>query len=136
MRVIKYIAWTLAWVVAILCTAWAFGALYFDFPKAGSFVAIVFLVALVAIVILVRGKVLKLATLFCAFVVVDLWWFTLKPSNDRAWQQDVAQTAWADINGDEVTFHNVRNCDYAPRPISLRVGKHARSGFRTSQAWT
>ena len=37
---------------------------------------------------------------------------TLKPSNDRAWQPDVAQTAWAEINGDEVTIHNVRNCDY------------------------
>jgi hypothetical protein len=36
----------------------------------------------------------------------------LKPSNDRAWQPDVAQTAWAEINGDEVTIHNVRNCDY------------------------
>jgi hypothetical protein len=36
----------------------------------------------------------------------------LKPSNDRAWQPDVAQTAWAEINGDEITIHNVRNCDY------------------------
>jgi len=36
----------------------------------------------------------------------------LKPSNDEAWQPDVAQTGWADINGDEVTIHNVRNCDY------------------------
>jgi Domain of unknown function (DUF4105) len=36
----------------------------------------------------------------------------LKPSNDRDWQQDVAETAWAEINGDEVTVHNVRNCDY------------------------
>jgi hypothetical protein len=45
-------------------------------------------------------------------VVVAAWWLTLKPSNDRAWQPDVAQTAWAEINGDEVTVHNVRNCDY------------------------
>ena len=47
-----------------------------------------------------------------AFAVVLSWWLTLKPSNDRAWQPDVAQTAWAEINGDEVTVHNVRNCDY------------------------
>src|SRR5215475_5834513 len=112
MRVIKYAGWTAAWLAAFLCSAWAFGALYFDFPKAGPFAAIAFLIALVAIVIFVRGKLLKLATLFVAFAVVDLWWFTLKPSNDRAWQPDVAQTAWAEINGDEVTIHNVRNCDY------------------------
>jgi uncharacterized protein DUF4105 len=36
----------------------------------------------------------------------------LKPRNDRPWQPDVARTAWAEINGDEVTIHNVRNCDY------------------------
>ena len=112
MKLLRFILFALAWVVAILCTLWAFGALYFDFPKAGPLAAIVFLIALVAIVIFVRGKLLKLATLFVAFVVVDLWWFTLKPSNDRAWQPDVARTAWAEINSDEITIHNVRNCDY------------------------
>src|SRR5215472_7178609 len=112
MKLLRFILFALAWIAAILCTVWAFGALYFDFPVAGPFVAIVFLIALVAIVIFVRGKLLKLVTLFVAFVVVDLWWFTLKPSNDRAWQADVARTAWAQINGDEITIHNVRNCDY------------------------
>src|SRR5256714_14585629 len=37
---------------------------------------------------------------------------TLSPTNDIDWQPDLAQKAWADIQGDEVTFHNVRNCDY------------------------
>jgi hypothetical protein len=91
---------------------WAVGALYFDFPKAGPFAAILFVIALLAIFIFVRGKLLKLAIVFGAFAVVVSWWLTLKPSNDRAWQPDVAQTAWAEINGDEVTIHNVRNCDY------------------------
>jgi len=36
----------------------------------------------------------------------------LKPTNDGNWQPDVAHTAWAEINGDIVTVHNVRNCDY------------------------
>lgn len=40
------------------------------------------------------------------------WWLTLKPSNNGDWQPDVAQLAWADVNGDEFTFYNVRNCDY------------------------
>jgi hypothetical protein len=55
---------------------------------------------------------LKLAIIFGAFAIVVSWWLTLKPSNDRPWQPDVAQTAWAEINGDEITIHNVRNCDY------------------------
>jgi hypothetical protein len=40
------------------------------------------------------------------------WWLTIKPSETRTWQPDVAQSAWADIHGDEITLHNVRNFDY------------------------
>jgi len=112
MRIIKFTTWTLAWLTAFICATWAAGALYFDFPKASAFVAILFVIALLAIVIFVRGKLLKLAIVFGAFAAVVSWWLTLKPSNDREWQPDVAQTAWADVNGDEVTIHNVRNCDY------------------------
>ena len=59
-----------------------------------------------------RGRGKGIAICLAAFVMVLAWWLTLKPSNDRAWQPDVAQTAWAEIDGDRVTIHNVRNCDY------------------------
>jgi hypothetical protein len=41
-----------------------------------------------------------------------MWWLTIKPANNRTWQPDVAHTAWAKINGDQVTVHDVRNCEY------------------------
>jgi Domain of unknown function (DUF4105) len=112
MKLLRFILYALAWIAAALCATWAFGALYFDFPKVGAFAAILFVIALLAIVIFVRGKPLKLGIVFGACALVAAWWFTLKPGNDSAWQPDVAQTAWAEINGDEVTIHNVRNCDY------------------------
>src|SRR6266496_3901774 len=112
MKLLRFVSYTLAWIAAALCAAWAFGALYFDFPKAGAFVAILFVLALLAIVLFVRRRLLKLGIVFGACALVAAWWLTLKSSNDRAWQPDVAQTAWAEINGDEVTIHNVRNCDY------------------------
>src|SRR5712675_2928221 len=112
MKILRFILCALVWIAAALCAAWAFGALYFDFPKAGAFAAISFVIALCAIVIFFRGKLLKLGIVFAACALVAAWWLTLKPSNDRAWQPDVAQTAWAEINGDEITIHNVRNCDY------------------------
>src|ERR1044071_5086443 len=112
MKLLRFLLFALAWIAAALCAAWAFGALYFDFPNASALVRILFLVAVLAIVIFVRAKLLKLAIVFGAFAIVVSWWLTLKPSNDRAWQPDVAHTAWAEVNGDEVTIHDVRNCDY------------------------
>ena len=49
---------------------------------------------------------------FAGFVIVALWWFSLKPPRNRDWQPDDAQTAYADIHGDQVTIHNLRNCEY------------------------
>ncbi len=112
MRFFRFVAFAIGWAVAIVAVAWAFGALYFDFPRIGALAAILFVVLLLAAIIFVRGQLLKLSIVLGAFAVVLSWWLTLKPSNDRAWQPDVAQTAWAEINGDEVTVHNVRNCDY------------------------
>jgi uncharacterized protein DUF4105 len=112
MRVLRLLACALAWLAAVLCVGWAFGAIYFDFTKAGKLSAILFVLLLFAAIAFVRGKMLRLAIVFGAFVLVACWWLTLKPSNDRAWQPDVAQTAWAQINGDYVTVHNVRNCEY------------------------
>ena len=112
MRFFRFVAFAIGWAVAIVAVAWAFGALYFDFPRIGALAAILFVVLVLAAIIFVRGQLLKLSIVLGAFAVVLSWWLTLKPSNDRAWQPDVAQTGWAEINGDEVTIHNVRNCDY------------------------
>ena len=112
MKVLRFFACAVACVAAALCAAWAFGALYFDFPTASGVAAILFAIILLAAIIFVRGKLLKLGVIFAACGVVAAWWLTLRPSNDRKWQPDVAQTAWAEINGDEITIHNVRNCDY------------------------
>jgi len=112
MRFFRFVVFAIGWAVAIVAVAWAFGALYFDFPRIGALAAILFVVILLAAIIFVRGQLLKLAIVLGASAVVAGWWLTLKPSNDRAWQPDVSQTGWAEINGDEVTIHNVRNCDY------------------------
>jgi hypothetical protein len=39
-------------------------------------------------------------------------WSSLAPTNDRDWQTDLAVLAYADIAGDKVTVHNIRNFDY------------------------
>lgn len=105
-------AWSLAWLLALACSLWAFGALHYDFPVLKSIVAWTFALALLAAIIFVPGVWRKLGAMFFGVALVLAWWLTLNPSNDRVWQPDVAQLAWAEINGDEVTLHNVRKCDY------------------------
>lgn len=111
-RAVRGLALVLASVLALGCSAWAFGALHYDFPLQKGVVAWVFALAMLATIVFVRGAWRKIGALFLGFVVVLAWWLTLQPRNDRQWQPDVAQTAWAEIGDDEVVLHNVRNCDY------------------------
>src|ERR1700758_33563 len=101
MRLLKFIAWSLGWVVALVCVLWAFGALYFDFPISWLHLsgALAFIGILLAAVMFVPGQGRKLIVILAMFSLVLIWWRSLKPSNDRTWQPDVAETAWAEING-------------------------------------
>ena len=104
--------WIVAWLLALGCLAWAFGAIHFDFPIWKSTAPWTFATIMLTAVVLARGAWRKLGAAFLGFAVVLIWWRTLKPTNDSDWQPNVAQVAWADIKGDEVTLHNVRDSDY------------------------
>ena len=92
MRFLKFLAWSFGWIIALLCVLWAFGALDFDFPVASLRLpaAVAFIVILIAALIFVSGQGRKLMAVLAIFLVVLIWWRTQKPSNDRAWQPDVA----------------------------------------------
>jgi hypothetical protein len=102
----------LAWLCVTLLSVWCTAALYFDFPipKLRLPGAIVYGLFVLAVVFFFRDSGWRLAICLGGFVLVLAWWLTLKPSNDRNWQADVAQAAWAEVNGDNVTIHNYRNC--------------------------
>ena len=104
-----------ALLLALSLTAWAAAALYFDLLPGTSLRTVgasSYGIAMVGALLTFLGRGKGIVICLAGFVLVLAWWLTLKPSNDRAWQPDVAQTAWAEIDGDHVTIHNVRNCDY------------------------
>jgi hypothetical protein len=104
-----------ALLLTLALTAWAAAALYFDLLPGTSLRTLgasSYGLAMVGALLTFRGRGKAIAICLAGFALVLAWWLTLKPSNDRAWQPDVAQTAWAEIDGDHVTIHNVRNCDY------------------------
>lgn len=102
------------WLACLLVTAWAAGALYFDLSIAWLRIplTLTYGLAMLAAVLLGRGRWRAMGVVAGSFLVVLAWWCTIKPSNQGNWQPDVAQLAWAEIDGDKVTLHNVRNCDY------------------------
>lgn len=61
------------------------------------------------------------------FLLVLAWTLTIGPSNEGPWEPDVAQTAWADIDGDKVTIHNFGISTIELQPILFRTGKRGRS---------
>ncbi len=96
---------------------WMALAIYFDFSRLGppwlraGLGVLVPVGALVALW-LVRPRRRALAGILGAFVVVLVTWLAIPPSNERDWQPDVATLAFADIHGDRVIVHNVRNAEY------------------------
>src|SRR5690349_415549 len=101
-------------LIAVLLALWSTAALYFDFRVHWLRVpiAFVYFVALAVIWIKAHCRWLKLAITAAGFAIVLGWWLTLRPSNNRDWQRDVATLAYADINANQITMHNIRNCDY------------------------
>ena len=65
--------------------------LIFQYPILGGPAAVLFALALLATVIFVRGKLLKLTICLGGFALVTGWWLTIKPTNNRVWQPDVAR---------------------------------------------
>lgn len=114
----------LVWVgralVGLGCSAllgWMALAIYFDFSLLGppwlraGLGTLVPAGAMVALC-LVRPLRWVVVGILGAFVVVLAAWLAIPPSNDRDWQPDVATLAYADIRGDQVLVHNVRNAEY------------------------
>ncbi|HSU57504.1 MAG TPA: DUF4105 domain-containing protein [Candidatus Dormibacteraeota bacterium] len=113
-RGLAHIFFVVLALIASLMTLWAIAALHFDFRVAWlrSPLAAIYLVAVLAAWIWLTGRWLKLGITGAGFVLVLGWWLTLRPSNNRDWQPDVATLAYAETNGTQVTVHNIRNCDY------------------------
>ncbi len=113
-RVLRALGLTLMWSVVALLTLWAIAALYVDCRVAGLRIplTVLYVLAIVVVLVKVKRRIWAAALCLAGFCLVLTWWLSLKPSNEGDWQADAARTASIEINGDRVTIHNLRNCDY------------------------
>jgi len=121
----KVVRWALAvsglFLLALLLigmTCWGVLAIYYSDLESPAlrvaFAGTFGLLALIAMIGLASRR-WRLRALICytvMFVMMVAWWSTIKASNDRVWQPDVAVLPYATIDGDRVTVHNIRNFDY------------------------
>ncbi len=113
-KLLRVIGLVFMWLVLALLTLWAAAALYVDFRVSALRIplTVIYVLAILAILVKVRRKIWAAVWCFALFCVVLTWWLSLKPSNEGDWEADAARTAWIEFNGDQVTIHNLRNCDY------------------------
>lgn len=114
LKVPRAVGKVMGWVVLALLTLWAMAALLVDCRITALRIPLTLIYVMGAITVFVKFRRCGWAAVvyIAGFCCVLAWWFTLKPSNEGNWQPDVDRTAWAEITGDRITIHNLRNCDY------------------------
>jgi hypothetical protein len=69
--------------------------------------------ALATVAGLVTSRRWLAVTIYAVVIaLVFAWWSTIRPSNDRAWQPDVARNVTATIDNDRLVVDNVRNFNW------------------------
>jgi len=111
---LKVIGNILLWLILCGMTAWGSLAIFFScLPNpARPVLSILFALIQLAVLFFLRPKGLSYTVFLALFAIVLLGYFAMQPSNDRDWQADVALLPYAEIDGNRVTVHNIRNCDY------------------------
>ena len=126
MFILRFFGLILFILLTLLAFLWGALALWYQLPF-GLVATIGSLILWVAIAFAVlwlefKGRVWRaLIVLIPIMVALGYWWSTIKPSLNRIWADDVAQTVTGALNGNTVTLSNVRNfewrttTDYTPR---------------------
>ncbi len=99
----------------VLIAVWMVGAIYYDVcggAKWGRWVMLAWVVGAIAILAFWRPIWQPIVALLGAELLFLVWWYRLKPSNDRDWDPSLAVLPRAVMTGDAVTIENVRNLEY------------------------
>lgn len=114
-RIVTFLARCVVGVLWLLLTVWAVAAIHFsNLPWAWlrDVLAGAFAVGVVVLLVRERSRWRARGIFLAAWAVVLAWFFLIPASNSRNWRKDVAVLPYADIHGDRLMVHNIRNCDY------------------------
>lgn len=117
---LRPLVWVGRVLLGLVCAGvlgWIALAMYFDLAPGGSTwlrAGLALLIPAAALVALlrVRRRWWVVVGVAAAFAGVLAAWLAIPPSNTRDWQPDVATLPYAEIRGERLIVHNVRNADY------------------------
>lgn len=102
-------------IVILACWLWGSLAVYFAGPAnqiLNYTFLLLFIISLPLSFYLTRSFNKTVLAAIIVFALLQIWWNTLTPSNDKDWAVDIARIPYAEINADKLTMHNVRNFEY------------------------
>jgi Domain of unknown function (DUF4105) len=111
---VRFFLLTVVTLILLIGVAWAFGALWFDFPFSALRrpLAAAFGLGAIGALVFVRPRWRAQVAVAGAIALVAIWELTIPPSNRGDWQLDVAETPYVEITGDRIVIHNFRNFEY------------------------
>jgi hypothetical protein len=104
----------IALIFVLPLVGWGALSLYYS-PLSSPLATVVaagFALASFSVFFLARTWQKAVAVFAVLFALVLVFFLLKKPSNDRNWQPDLAVLPFATIEGNKITIHNIRNCDY------------------------
>lgn len=105
----------LLWIAGGLGIGWSTLALYYASGVTPLWARTALALAPPAVALLAAWLLSGSVALLVAaaiFTAVLAWWLSIKPSNDRDWQPEVAKLATVRFDKDTVTIRNIRDFDY------------------------
>ena len=112
---LRILGWSIVAVVVVILAVFGTLFLYFsNLPWAWArlVLAVAFVAATIGLFVFLKPRWKATAAFFALYALLVVWYVLIPASNDRAWQPDVAQTPSAEIDGDTLTVHNVRDFRY------------------------
>jgi hypothetical protein len=114
--------------IFLLVVAWTCGALYYTFPVPAlrAAMAIAFGVGSLLAVVFVKRKRRALAAIALGFAATLVWFLSIPARTDRNWRPELLVMPWAEIDGDHIRVHGVRNFEYrTPDDFDIRYDDRA-----------
>jgi hypothetical protein len=114
LRLLRGCGLAILWFIIVISGLWSALALYYsNLPGAWRVVATVaFVIASVALLFFVKRRLQGRLAFFALVAAVVVYWLLIPPSNNRNWRKDVAVLPHADVKGNLVTIHDIRDFNY------------------------